>query len=43
MGGGALGAITIPLRTGTAQVALLMLSTLVVGVSSAFELTARQK
>ncbi len=43
VGGAALGAITIPLLTGTAQVALLMLSTLVVGLASAFELTARQK
>ncbi len=41
--GAALGALAIPLLTGGAQVALLLLSTLVVGVSSSFELTARSK
>jgi hypothetical protein len=40
---GALGALAIPLQTGGMQVALLMLSTLLAGVASAFELTARNK
>ena len=43
VGGASLGAIAIPLLNGPAQVVLLLLSTLVVGVSSAFELTARNK
>jgi MFS family permease len=42
-GGAALGALAIPLLQGTGQVVLLLLSTLVVGVSSSFELTARSK
>ena len=42
-GAGVLGAIAIPLTTGSAQVALLLLSTLLVGVASTFELTARNK
>ena len=42
-GGGVLGALAIPLLSGTAQVAVLLLSTLVVGVASSFELTARNK
>ncbi len=41
--GASLGAIAIPLLQGTAQVALLLLSTLVVGLASAYELTARNK
>ena len=42
-GGAALGALAIPLLQGTGQVVLLLLSTLLVGVSSSFELTARSK
>ncbi|MEA5443372.1 MFS transporter [Cyanobium gracile] len=42
-GGAALGALAIPLLQGPGQVVLLLLSTLVVGVSSSFELTARSK
>ncbi len=42
-GGATLGALAIPLLQGTGQVLLLLLSTLVVGVSSSFELTARSK
>ena len=42
-GGATLGALAIPLLEGTAQVLMLLLSTLVVGVSSSFELTARSK
>ena len=42
-GGAALGALAIPLLQGVAQVVLLLLSTLVVGVASSFELTARSK
>jgi MFS family permease len=41
--GASLGAIAIPLLAGSAQVVLLLLSTFVVGLSSAFELTARNK
>ena len=41
--GGSLGALAIPLLTGAAQVCLLLLSTLVVGISSSYELTARNK
>ncbi len=41
--GAALGALAIPLLQGAGQVVLLLLSTLVVGVSSSFELTARSK
>lgn len=41
--GASLGALAIPLLQGVAQVVLLLLSTLVVGLSSAFELTARSK
>lgn len=41
--GAALGALAIPLLQGVGQVVLLLLSTLVVGVSSSFELTARSK
>ncbi len=41
--GAGLGALAIPLLAGMGQVVLLLLSTLVVGVSSSFELTARSK
>ncbi|MCX5931907.1 MAG: MFS transporter [Cyanobacteria bacterium] len=41
--GAALGAVAIPWLTGAAQVSLLLLSTLVVGLASSFELTARNK
>jgi len=41
--GGLLGALAIPLLSGQAQVLLLLLSTLVVGVASSYELTARNK
>jgi len=40
---GLLGAIAIPLSEGALQVGLLLLSTLLVGVASAYELTARNK
>ena len=43
LAGAALGAIAIPLLSGFPQVVALLLSTLVVGLSSAFELTARNK
>ena len=39
----ALGALAIPLLQGTAQVLLLLGSTLLVGIAGAFELTARNK
>ena len=39
----ALGALAIPLLEGTAQVLLLLGSTLLVGIAGAFELTARNK
>jgi hypothetical protein len=42
-GAGILGAIAIPLTEGELQISLLLLSTLLVGVASAFELTARNK
>ena len=38
-----LGALAIPLLEGAAEVAMLLISTLLVGISSAFELTARNK
>ncbi|MCP9801685.1 MFS transporter [Synechococcus sp. RedBA-s] len=41
--GAALGAVAIPWLTGAAQVSLLLLSTLLVGLASSFELTARNK
>jgi len=41
--GASLGAIAIPLLRGGAQVTLLLLSTLAVGLASSFELTARNK
>ena len=40
---GALGAVAIPLATAEAQMALLLLSTLLVGIASTYELTARSK
>jgi hypothetical protein len=41
--GAALGALAIPLSHGQTQAGLLLLSTLVVGLASAYELTARNK
>lgn len=41
--GGLLGALAIPLLSGQAQVLVLLLSTLVVGMASSYELTARNK
>jgi len=38
-----LGALAIPLLEGTAQVMLLLFSTLLVGIAGAYELTARNK
>ena len=38
-----LGALAIPLMTGTALVTMLLTSTLLVGIASAYELTARNK
>ena len=38
-----LGAVAIPLTTGQLQVGLLLLSTLLIGIASTFELTARSK
>ena len=40
---GLLGAIAIPLTNGDVQIGLLLLSTLLMGVASAYELTARNK
>lgn len=40
---GILGAVAIPLTTGDLQVGLLLLSTLLMGIASAYELTARNK
>jgi MFS family permease len=40
---GLLGALSIPLLEGTAQVGALLGSTLLVGIASAYELTARNK
>ena len=42
-GSGALGALAIPLFRGNAQIIVLLLSTLLIGVSSTYELTARNK
>ena len=42
-GAGLLGAIAIPLTHGGLQMGLLLLSTLLVGVASAYELTSRNK
>ena len=43
LAGGSLGAIAIPISSGLNQALLLLLSTLVVGIASAYELTARNK
>jgi len=43
LGAGLLGALSIPLLEGTAQVSMLLASTLLMGVASAYELTARNK
>ncbi|MFL0770488.1 MAG: MFS transporter [Prochlorococcus sp.] len=43
LGSAGLGALAIPLLEGSAAVTLLLISTLLVGISSAFELTARNK
>ncbi len=43
LGAGLLGALSIPLLEGTAQVAVLLASTLLMGIASAYELTARNK
>ncbi|MFL0755074.1 MAG: MFS transporter [Prochlorococcus sp.] len=43
LGAASLGALAIPLMEGTALVITLLISTLLVGVASAFELTARNK
>lgn len=40
---GILGAVAIPLSSGALQISLLLTSTLLVGVASAYELTARNK
>ena len=42
-GAALLGALAIPMLRGTPQVAMLLLSTLLVGVASSYELTARNK
>jgi len=42
-GAAVLGAVAIPLTTGQLQVGLLLLSTLLIGIASTFELTARSK
>jgi MFS family permease len=42
-GAGVLGAVAIPLTTGQQQMGLLLLSTLLIGIGSTFELTARNK
>lgn len=42
-GAALLGALAIPLLRGQLQVAMLLLSTLLVGVASSYELTARNK
>jgi MFS family permease len=41
--GAALGAAAVPLSSGSSQALLLLLSTLLVGLASAYELTARNK
>ena len=43
LGAALLGALAIPLLHGQAQVLMLLLSTLLVGVASSYELTARNK
>jgi MFS family permease len=42
-GAGVLGAVAIPIARGGTQMALLLLSTLLVGIASTYELTARSK
>ncbi|HCV57551.1 MAG TPA: MFS transporter, partial [Synechococcales bacterium UBA12195] len=42
-GGALVGALAMPLTSGALQAALLLLSTLLVGIASAYELTARNK
>jgi len=42
-GAAVLGAVAIPLTAGQLQVGLLLLSTLLIGIASTFELTARSK
>ena len=42
-GAAVLGAVAIPLTTGQLQMGLLLLSTLLIGIASTFELTARSK
>jgi MFS family permease len=42
-GAGVLGAVAIPLSTGQLQMGLLLVSTLLIGIASTFELTARNK
>ena len=43
LGAGLLGALSIPLFVGNAQVAMLLASTLLMGIAGAYELTARNK
>ena len=43
LGGALVGALAMPFSSGTLQAALLLLSTLLVGIASAYELTARNK
>ena len=43
LGAGLLGALSIPLFQGQAQVVMLLASTLLVGIAGAYELTARNK
>jgi MFS family permease len=43
LGAGLLGALSIPLFEGQAQVLMLLASTLLVGIAGAYELTARNK
>ena len=43
LGAGLIGALAIPLLNGKAQVSVLLLSTLLMGVAGAYELTARNK
>ena len=43
LGAGLLAAMAIPLLSGQAQVLILLLSTLLMGIASSYELTARNK
>ena len=43
LGGALVGALAMPFSSGALQAALLLLSTLLVGIASAYELTARNK